>query len=269
MDIEATMTNETKQRDVADRIIRQAGLGNRLRSARETMRISEKDAAARLHLNSKIITILENEEFENGPPDTFLRGYIRSYAKLLNIPDSEICAALTQMAPPQPIIQPNTPLAIMNTRPNYNSHRYLRSMTYVVVAMLVILVSVWWTSHPRDISKDMLVSQKVQPVVSVPVVPVQSTTTPVINASTSVKNSLNPIPVENPKPVTQVSTTPPVVSPTSTEAPVVTVPPPTTAQPKSNENIDDMDMALSDPTLEQNDENDSKPNTENNNNTHE
>lgn len=269
MDIETTMTNETKPY-ATSRIIRQAGLGQRLRAARESMRISEKDAAIRLHLNPRIIAIMENEEFENGPPETFMRGYIRSYGRLLSIPDSEICAALTQIEPPIPVMQPGTSITI--TRPP--SYSYLRGMTYVVVAILAVLVSVWWTSHPKDVVVNI-----VKPSIAPASVATPTIAAPVI-APAKPESAAAPIHVEPTAPATPAAPTlmqPSVTAPPAQNtnaapsvpsttainpaAPAVTSPP-TPAKPA----LDDMDMSLSDPSLNQgddgaeNNENDTKYN---------
>src|SRR5690606_35256118 len=73
------------------------GIGERLKKARESMHLSQKEAATRLYLNVKIIEIIENESFSEGPPPTFMRGYLNSYARLLSISEDEISAALKQL----------------------------------------------------------------------------------------------------------------------------------------------------------------------------
>src|SRR5579872_1449847 len=72
------------------------GFGARLKAAREAMNLSQKEAAIRLHLNPNILQILESEDFQKAPPATFIRGYLRSYARLLNFNEEDINAALTQ-----------------------------------------------------------------------------------------------------------------------------------------------------------------------------
>jgi cytoskeleton protein RodZ len=258
MDIETTMTSETKPYNATSRIIRQAGLGERLRAARESMRISEKDAAIRLHLNPRIISIMENEEFENGPPETFMRGYIRSYGRLLSIPDSEIYAALTQIEPPVPAVQPATSITITRSSP---SHRYLRAMTYVVIAILAVLVSVWWTSHPKDsVLKEPVVApvkpesiaKPTAPIKIEPVAPVATTpTAPIANSNAPAPTLMQPS-VTPPTQNTNVAPSIPNTTTINPAAPAANLPP-TPAKPASN-NLDDMDMSLSDPSLNQSDD---------------
>src|SRR5258706_11626564 len=74
-----------------------SGIGARLKAAREAQHLTEKDVAARLNLNSRFIYMMESETFEKNLPETFVRGYIRSYARLLNLNDNEITEAITQL----------------------------------------------------------------------------------------------------------------------------------------------------------------------------
>lgn len=65
--------------------------GARLRNAREQLGLSQQAVAERLCL--KVSTVRDIEE-DKAPADlasTFLRGYIRSYARLVHIPEEENC----------------------------------------------------------------------------------------------------------------------------------------------------------------------------------
>lgn len=130
------------------------GLGLRLRAAREALQLSEKEAGARLHLSPKYIAIMENEDFENGLPATFIRGYLRSYARLLNLSEYEINIAIEQLGITSPQQTPIAP--ILHAQPVNRSDRYVRWITYLVLLILVGLVALWWHSHSRYIVSDMV-----------------------------------------------------------------------------------------------------------------
>jgi cytoskeleton protein RodZ len=137
---------QTQTTDRAKRI----QLGARLRSVREAMNLSEKDAAARLHLNIKFITMMENEAFDNGLPSTFMRGYLRSYAKLLNIREEDINAELQQLEIEYKPVIPVTPEVNMRVVSEKQTERYVRWVTYPVVFVMLALVGMWWNSHSRN-----------------------------------------------------------------------------------------------------------------------
>lgn len=211
-----------------------SGLGNRLKTAREQLHLSEKEAAARLHLNPRIILIMENEQFDNDLPATFMHGYLRSYARLLNISENEINSAILQIIPAAPkVSQPNGTPPILKTWPIPKSYRYLRALTYIIIAALIVLVGLWWSSHPKDFittfksavqKTNLAVAPVVQPTIPVP--------TPVAAPSASL-------------------TLPPASANVLSSSPAPLV----TPAPQSTDVSNDAGMALSDPALEQNDNN--------------
>jgi cytoskeleton protein RodZ len=129
-------------------------LGSRLKSARELLNLSEKDAALRLHLNIKYIHMMENDKYEGLPP-TFVRGYLKSYAKLLNIPEREINSAFTEFdsefKPVQTIPTPSAPTMVRKTK-KFNMDRYIYWASYLIVIGMIALAGIWWSSHNKNSS---------------------------------------------------------------------------------------------------------------------
>lgn len=82
------MTNDTS-----------SGPGQRLRMAREAQGLSLKDVASRLRLDVKQIEDIERNEFNNLMAPVFIRGYLRSYARLVNLsPDAVVKTFESQKA---------------------------------------------------------------------------------------------------------------------------------------------------------------------------
>jgi cytoskeleton protein RodZ len=123
-------------------------LGEHLKLTRERMNLTVKDAANRLHLNANIITIIESGDYKNAPPIIFMRGYLRSYAKLLNIDENTINIALSQIE----LAVPDKPHTLNPTvNPALHSgHPYIRWTTYAVIACLIGLLCIWWFSHSQN-----------------------------------------------------------------------------------------------------------------------
>lgn len=71
------------------------GFGNAFKEAREAMGLSQREVAEELKLAWKSIEDLEDENFESLPPYVFVRGYVKTYSKLVSL-DSEVMA--TQLA---------------------------------------------------------------------------------------------------------------------------------------------------------------------------
>ncbi|MFW5431296.1 MAG: helix-turn-helix domain-containing protein [Methylophilaceae bacterium] len=76
-----------------------SGCGGVLRAAREAQGTTVTDVANQLRLSGKQIEALEQDNFTALPEATIVKGFIRNYAKLLNIPTDGLLAAYTVMAP--------------------------------------------------------------------------------------------------------------------------------------------------------------------------
>lgn len=152
MDNEIAINNDISM-TIKPEIVKITGMGVRLKKARESMHLSEKEAAARLYLNPRIITVIENEAFTEGPPITFMRGYLRSYARMLNLPENEIKAGLDELETIYPQVTTNKP--VLHAIPIDHSDRYIRWITYVVILTLIVLVATWWRSHSKYAIADL------------------------------------------------------------------------------------------------------------------
>jgi len=76
---------------------RQVGLtsvGITLAAAREEQQRSLESVAADLHLQPEVVRAIENGDEAKVPAPTFLRGYVRSYARLLGLDDTSLTAQL-------------------------------------------------------------------------------------------------------------------------------------------------------------------------------
>lgn len=92
--------------------VAQGGVGQALRTARESQGISVEDAANRLRLMHRQIDAMETEDFSSLGQPVFARGFVRNYARLLGL-DPELllagmagapvdAAPVAHVAPPAP-----------------------------------------------------------------------------------------------------------------------------------------------------------------------
>ena len=73
------------------------GPGQRLRTARESLGVSPREVADALNLPLRVITALETDDYEGMPPSVFSRGYLRSYARLLELDAEALLAAYPEV----------------------------------------------------------------------------------------------------------------------------------------------------------------------------
>jgi len=132
--------------------------GFRLKSAREALGIDRKEAATQLRLHESIIIMIESGEFQTDLPLTFIRGYIRNYCKLLDIPEQEIKNALITLQP-KPEVE-ETPSAIIHSATNSNllssgdlavpvglGNFFKQLFSYLIAITIIGLMAIWWHSH--------------------------------------------------------------------------------------------------------------------------
>ncbi len=195
MDIQVNMTENMHEPNTFH-MSPPLGIGERLKAAREAMNLSEKDAAARLHLSVRFIEIMETEDFENGPPTIFLRGYLRSYAHLVNLPQKEINDAIERLDinTPKPASAMSTPR--LSSASVIDFEPFVRWITYGIVLVLITLVVLWWSSRNTENMNDT--SDKETQITPAPSsVANQTTSTPVSTTQnqvpgTPINNSMQP-----------------------------------------------------------------------------
>ena len=70
--------------------------GERLKSTREELHLSREEVAHHLHLDVQIVIAIENDKFDELPSPAYVCGYLRSYARLLKLPEAEIVNAYSK-----------------------------------------------------------------------------------------------------------------------------------------------------------------------------
>jgi cytoskeleton protein RodZ len=67
-----------------------SGPGERLKTARIQKQLSVEQVADLLHLRPSIVVAIEEDDYEQLPGTTFLKGYIRSYSRLVGLSESDL-----------------------------------------------------------------------------------------------------------------------------------------------------------------------------------
>ena len=73
----------------------ECGFGDAFAREREQMGLSQREVAEELKLAWKSIESLESEDFKSLPPYVFVRGYVKSYSKLVGIDADEMALKLS------------------------------------------------------------------------------------------------------------------------------------------------------------------------------
>jgi cytoskeleton protein RodZ len=141
-------------------VLAASNIGETLVAARTKAGWSQEQVAAKLHLKQEYIERLEQNDFADMKQNaTFIKGYIRSYARLFNIPMQQIDQVFASMQ-----VEESEPLKrnVVNksAREFSMGDKKVRWLTYVIILVFLILVIIWWRSQITSHTIPMLVSKE-------------------------------------------------------------------------------------------------------------
>jgi len=124
--------------------------GKLLREAREKRELTPAEIAMQLNLRTDTIIALENDDYEKLPVAAYVRGYMRSYARIVGL-DANTLIRLYEaedIAPPEiiPDVKKHTQAS--------SRDKPVKAVTYLVTFGLALLLLAWLQSHyvvdPQD-----------------------------------------------------------------------------------------------------------------------
>lgn len=117
--------------------------GARLRYTREQKNLSVQYVADSLYLGTHIINAIENDDYDSLPSAVFIRGYLRNYAKLLEVPGEAVIEAYDLMGQkPPPTLAPQ--ISPKNNKSQAKSGDFwVKVITSVLVIGVMISMTLW------------------------------------------------------------------------------------------------------------------------------
>lgn len=117
------------------------GPGERLQAARIEKGLTLEDVANKMHLSVGILSSLEQNNFEDITAPIFVKGYLRSYARIVNIAEDDIIQHYSGYCPDcDPPISSTS-----NTSADLNSDdSRVKWFTWLVIIGLAALLIIWW-----------------------------------------------------------------------------------------------------------------------------
>jgi cytoskeleton protein RodZ len=130
--------------------------GALLAQARNDLRLTQEEVAGRLHLATRQIQSLEQDDYSGLPGATYVRGYLRSYALLLGIDPESVLHAHAQLTakPATPDFSTIAPQKQVTSR-----HHQVRFVTYVVAIIVIGLAIAWWQSRDTQLPSPVPLAQ--------------------------------------------------------------------------------------------------------------
>ena len=117
-----------------------AAFGQQLMLAREKAGMTIEEAARAMNLKVRIVEALEDSDMDRLPPVTFVQGYIRTYARLLGLPEEKIVKEFEEEVPHtvESELQPRPP-----SPDGANSQTPIIKLTSLLVVLVAIGVLVY------------------------------------------------------------------------------------------------------------------------------
>ena len=131
---------ETEQTSTMNKL----GPGASLREARELLGLAPKDVAQALYLTTEHILEIERDDYSRTLGLTFERGYLRSYARLVNLQEDQVIAAFNCLALTE--AQDALP-AGMYMKPITKKPLTLRWLSLSGILLLFVLLVLWWQNQ--------------------------------------------------------------------------------------------------------------------------
>ena len=202
-----------------------AGYGARLAWERQRAGMGVTDIAARLRLHPDQVRAIEQENLARLPEPPYVRGFIRGYARALNIDPVPLLSDLNAKLAPVPDSEPGDTGSGYAVERGAGRERSSRWVMGIAVAALIALGLVGWQTTQREVQTQRA------PAVLPPVAPPTPARTPAAEAVSppaSAEVTTPPATAETPAPSKQTQAAPvaaaPVAASTVAAAPATTAP---------------------------------------------
>ncbi len=122
------------------------GLGDRLRAARTACNLDLAKLAARIHLTVDMVNALERDDYAEMPARVFVRGYVRNYARAVNLPPESVLAQFDRLWPDEENrVQLHESPGLAADIPARRG--WPRLVTWLVVLAVIGLPLIWWQGY--------------------------------------------------------------------------------------------------------------------------
>ncbi len=133
------------------------GPGQMLAQAREKMGLSQHDVAERLNFRTVLVSNLEQDIYDGSLPPTFNRGYLKSYAKLVDVSVTDVLASYEAL---NVVVKQSAQMQSFSKETEKQAENSrLMWLTYIILAALVGSSIVWWVQDAKQSQKTTVLDE--------------------------------------------------------------------------------------------------------------
>lgn len=100
--------------------------------------------AGKLHLRVRLIELLEADEYHLMPEPVFIRGYLRAYARLIEVPSDPLLETFNRLYAPERKVER---ALWQSRRQTHRGEHVVRWLTGVFVIGVCVAVLFWWQNN--------------------------------------------------------------------------------------------------------------------------
>lgn len=128
-------------------------IGKYLKEEREKAGLTQQDIANDLCLKLSTIIDIENDESTEKICLTFLNGYIRSYARLIKLPESKIKELVCNKEKNYNL---KFPIQSYSSNKIYKKNNWLVISTWSIIFLIIILIIAWYYHYYKDLQNEFI-----------------------------------------------------------------------------------------------------------------
>jgi cytoskeleton protein RodZ len=151
------------------------GPGQILRQARERAKLSTQDIADKIKLKRALIEEIEQDNFDINISLTFVRGYLKLYAKHVHVEETEVLNAYEKLSTQKR--EPAKLQSFSRRVANQSNDDKLMLVTYLISAVIITLVVIYWFQQSSTDATASNVTKYPENVISQEILPLEQTLT--------------------------------------------------------------------------------------------
>ncbi|MBA6335933.1 DUF4115 domain-containing protein [Colwellia sp. BRX8-7] len=124
------------------------GPGQILSDARKKAGLTQQEVASKLNFRLTLVNEIESELFNSNLPETYNRGYLRSYAKLVNVSQDDVLVSYEQLNIAKAQVSKLQSFS-KGTEKLAESNRIMW-ISYIILAILIGSTMMWWLQNNKE-----------------------------------------------------------------------------------------------------------------------
>lgn len=154
------MTTETEQQAAsAHEKVTRADTGILLREKRESLGLTKQQVADKLRLRVTVIEQIEANHYESQKVATFIRGYVRNYARLVGLDENQVLDSLSHFEHVQHKPQEMQSFSGKTKQAKHNSR--IMWATGIIFLIILGISSLWWLQNQQNNSLTENINQAI------------------------------------------------------------------------------------------------------------